>query len=53
MIGASEMLLGCCISGVLYGLFAGQPMLIIGSTGPLLVFEEAVYEVNLIEFYKN
>jgi len=44
MIGASEMLLGCCISGVLFGLFAGQPMLIIGSTGPLLVFEEAVYE---------
>jgi len=44
MIGASEMLLGCSIAGVLYGLFAGQPMLIIGSTGPLLVFEEAVYE---------
>ncbi|XP_076821827.1 band 3 anion transport protein-like isoform X2 [Clavelina lepadiformis] len=43
-MGVSEMILGCCIAGCTFGLFGGQPFLIIGSTGPLLVFEEAVYK---------
>ena len=46
LMGASEMLLGCCLAGMIYGMFSGQPLLIVGSTGPLLVFEEAVYEVS-------
>lgn len=45
-IGASEMMLGCGAAGTVYGLMSGQPVLITGSTGPLLVFEEAVYEVR-------
>uniref|UniRef100_H2ZCT3 Anion exchange protein n=1 Tax=Ciona savignyi TaxID=51511 RepID=H2ZCT3_CIOSA len=43
-MGVSEMILGCCISGCVFGLLSGQPLLVVGSTGPLLVFEEAVYK---------
>ncbi|XP_077966486.1 band 3 anion transport protein-like isoform X3 [Styela clava] len=43
LIGVSEMVLGCCACGCIMALFSGQPMLIVGATGPLLVFEEAVY----------
>nr|CAB3266294.1 anion exchange protein 2 [Phallusia mammillata] len=43
LMGVSEMILGCCIGGCMFGLFSGQPLLVVGSTGPLLVFEEAVY----------
>uniref|UniRef100_H2ZCS9 Anion exchange protein n=1 Tax=Ciona savignyi TaxID=51511 RepID=H2ZCS9_CIOSA len=46
-MGVSEMILGCCISGCVFGLLSGQPLLVVGSTGPLLVFEEAVYKVIL------
>lgn len=45
-IGASELLLGTTIGGILFSLFSGQPLLIVGFTGPLLVFEEAVYTVS-------
>ncbi|XP_064027809.1 electroneutral sodium bicarbonate exchanger 1-like [Pogoniulus pusillus] len=43
-IGAMESLLGACLSGVLYCLFAGQPLTILGSTGPVLVFEKIIYQ---------
>ncbi|XP_078489426.1 band 3 anion transport protein isoform X2 [Ciona intestinalis] len=42
-MGVSEMILGCCVCGCMFGLISGQPLLVVGSTGPLLVFEEAVY----------
>lgn len=38
-MGAIESLLSGLICGVLFSLFAGQPMTILGSTGPVLVFE--------------
>lgn len=38
-MGAIESLIAGLISGVLYSLFSGQPMTILGSTGPVLVFE--------------
>ena len=40
------MLLCTAISGVVFALFAGQPLVIIGTTGPLIVFEEALYKVS-------
>ena len=49
-IGVSEMILGCCIGGCAFGLFSGQPLLVVGSTGPLIVFEEAVYHVSCLWF---
>ena len=47
-IGASELLLGTTICGILFSIFSGQPLLIVGFTGPLLVFEEGVYSVSIL-----
>lgn len=33
------------ICGVFYAIFSGQPLNIIGSTGPLLVFESILYHM--------
>ncbi|XP_059143264.1 sodium bicarbonate cotransporter 3-like isoform X2 [Physella acuta] len=38
-MAALESILSGAICGILYSLFAGQPLTIIGSTGPVLVFE--------------
>ncbi|NXH09443.1 S4A8 protein, partial [Bucco capensis] len=43
-MSAMESLLGASITGVVYSLFAGQPLTILGSTGPVLVFEKIVYK---------
>ncbi len=42
------MLLGTAITGLLMGFLAGQPILIVGGTGPLLVYEEALFQVEYI-----
>ncbi len=39
-----ESLMSGLLCGVLYGLFAGQPLTILGSTGPVLVFETILYD---------
>ncbi|CAF0728534.1 unnamed protein product [Didymodactylos carnosus] len=41
-MAAFESLLSGAICGCLYHLFAGQPLTIVGSTGPVLVFETIV-----------
>ncbi|KAL7989796.1 hypothetical protein Chor_012462, partial [Crotalus horridus] len=43
-ISAMESLLGASLTGVVYSLFAGQPLTILGSTGPVLVFEKILYK---------
>ncbi|XP_068241534.1 sodium-driven chloride bicarbonate exchanger isoform X1 [Palaemon carinicauda] len=43
-IAAMESLVSGLICGVAYGLFSGQPLTILGSTGPVLVFESILYE---------
>uniref|UniRef100_A0A663NAH6 Anion exchange protein n=1 Tax=Athene cunicularia TaxID=194338 RepID=A0A663NAH6_ATHCN len=43
-ISAMESLLGASMTGVVYSLFAGQPLAIIGSTGSTLVFENLLYK---------
>lgn len=43
-LGVSEVIYATCLCGVLFGLFAGQPLIIIGATGPVLVFEQTIYE---------
>ncbi|KAM8794198.1 electroneutral sodium bicarbonate exchanger 1 [Eudromia elegans] len=43
-ISAMESLLGASMTGVMYSLFAGQPLTILGSTGPVLVFEKILYK---------
>ncbi|KAM7358803.1 anion exchange protein Ae2 isoform 5-T8 [Cochliomyia hominivorax] len=42
LIGISETLLSCSIVGVIFHSLAGQPLVIIGTTGPLLLFDEAL-----------
>uniref|UniRef100_A0A8C9T436 Anion exchange protein n=1 Tax=Scleropages formosus TaxID=113540 RepID=A0A8C9T436_SCLFO len=44
MMGVSELIVSTSTLGVLFSLLAGQPLLIIGFSGPLLVFEEAFYK---------
>nr|CAD7569370.1 unnamed protein product [Timema californicum] len=46
-IAAMESLMSGFLCGVIYGLFSGQPLTILGSTGPVLVFESIVYEFCL------
>jgi mannitol/fructose-specific phosphotransferase system IIA component (Ntr-type) len=42
-IGAVEMIIGSAICGIVYVLFSGQPMIILGGTGPLLIFTWLLY----------
>lgn len=41
-----EMILASAICGCVYSLTAGQPLTILGATGPMLVFEEIVYSFS-------
>ncbi|CAJ1061328.1 sodium bicarbonate cotransporter 3-like isoform X2 [Xyrichtys novacula] len=43
-ISTIESLLGASLTGVAYSMFAGQPLTILGSTGPVLVFEKILYK---------
>jgi mannitol/fructose-specific phosphotransferase system IIA component (Ntr-type) len=42
-IGVIEMILASAICGVIYALFSGTPLIILGGTGPLLVFTGILY----------
>ncbi|XP_078489431.1 electroneutral sodium bicarbonate exchanger 1 isoform X2 [Ciona intestinalis] len=44
-IGTMESIFGGAISGISFHLLAGQPLTIIGSTGPILVFEKIMFEI--------
>ncbi len=44
-IGVVEMLTASAICGTLYALLAGQPLIILGGTGPLLVFTAVLYRL--------
>ncbi|KAK2146967.1 hypothetical protein LSH36_576g02000 [Paralvinella palmiformis] len=43
-LAAMESLVSGAVCGITYHLFSGQPLTIIGSTGPVLVFETIVYQ---------
>ncbi|XP_067468723.1 sodium bicarbonate cotransporter 3-like isoform X7 [Thunnus thynnus] len=43
-ISAIESLFGASLTGVAYSLSAGQPLTILGSTGPVLVFEKILFK---------
>lgn len=47
-LGVSEVILATCMCGILFGLLAGQPLIIIGATGPVLVFEQTIYVVTYV-----
>ncbi|XP_011052103.1 PREDICTED: band 3 anion transport protein isoform X3 [Acromyrmex echinatior] len=53
VIGISETLISGSWTGVIMALFGTQPLLIIGTTGPLLLFDESLYNfclANELEF---
>uniref|UniRef100_A0A3B5ADF2 Anion exchange protein n=1 Tax=Stegastes partitus TaxID=144197 RepID=A0A3B5ADF2_9TELE len=43
MMGVPELLISTSIQGIIFCFIAAQPVLVIGFSGPLLVFEEAFY----------
>lgn len=42
-IGAVEMIIASAVCGVIYAMFAGQPLIILGGTGPILIFTWMLY----------
>ncbi|XP_059925828.1 solute carrier family 4 member 1a (Diego blood group) [Gadus macrocephalus] len=42
-MGVSELMVSTCIQGIIFCLIAAQPVLVVGFSGPLLVFEEAFF----------
>lgn len=47
-MGVSELLISTAAQGILFALLAAQPLLVVGFSGPLLVFEEAFFSVALL-----
>jgi len=56
-LGAIEILMATGITGCLMSIFAGQPLLIVGVTGPISILTASIYQlsqsfgVNFIPFY--
>lgn len=44
VLGISETLVAASGCGIIFALIAGQPMVIIGTTGPLLLLDESLYQ---------
>uniref|UniRef100_A0A2M4A0I7 Anion exchange protein n=1 Tax=Anopheles triannulatus TaxID=58253 RepID=A0A2M4A0I7_9DIPT len=42
LIGISETLVAASMTGIVFHALAGQPLVIVGTTGPLLLFDEAL-----------
>ena len=45
-IGISETIISTAISGVTFALVSCQPLIIVGTTGPVLLFDEALFQVG-------
>ncbi|XP_070569674.1 band 3 anion transport protein-like isoform X2 [Ptychodera flava] len=43
-MGVGEMIVSTAVCGTVFALLSGQPLIIVGATGPVLIFEEAVYQ---------
>jgi mannitol/fructose-specific phosphotransferase system IIA component (Ntr-type) len=44
-IGVVEMIVASAVCGIVFSLFAGQPLVILGGTGPLLVFTAILFRL--------
>ena len=47
-MGVSELIVSTAVLGVLFSLLGAQPLLVVGFSGPLLVFEEAFFKVTAL-----
>ena len=45
-VGAMEMILATALCGTVYALFSGQPLTILGSTGPIIIFMGILYRLT-------
>ncbi|GMF12615.1 unnamed protein product [Ambrosiozyma monospora] len=43
--GLNEILMSSAMGGIVFGLFAGNPLCIVGVTGPISIFNYTVYEL--------
>ncbi|RLV92215.1 Boron transporter 1 [Spathaspora sp. JA1] len=43
--GVNEVLMSSALAGVVFGLFSGQPLCIVGVTGPISIFSYTVYQL--------
>ena len=43
--GVNEVLLSSAMAGIVFGLISGQPLCIVGVTGPISIFNYTVYEI--------
>lgn len=43
--GINEVLIGSAMGGIVFGLFAGQPLCIVGVTGPITIFTYTVFDI--------
>uniref|UniRef100_H9GMZ6 Uncharacterized protein n=1 Tax=Anolis carolinensis TaxID=28377 RepID=H9GMZ6_ANOCA len=44
--GVMESFLGTAMAGAMFCFFAGQPLIILSSTGPILIFEKLLYDFS-------
>ncbi|XP_060927125.1 electrogenic sodium bicarbonate cotransporter 4 isoform X4 [Limanda limanda] len=44
--GVMESFLGTALAGTVFCLFSGQPLIILSSTGPILIFEKLLFEFS-------
>lgn len=47
-MGVSEMLASSALNGIIFALISSEPIIILGATGPVLVFEYSLYYVSVI-----
>ncbi len=45
-VGAIEMIVATAICGTIYAIFSGQPLTILGSTGPIIIFMGILYRLT-------
>lgn len=50
LMGVSELIISTSVLGMFFSLLSAQPLLVIGFSGPLLVFEEAFYKVTVNQY---
>ena len=46
-MGVKEALIATSITGMIFSLIAAQPLLLLGITGPMMIFEECLHDVCL------
>lgn len=52
-MGVSELMVATAVQGTVFSLVGAQPLLVIGFSGPLLVFEEAFYSVSSTSAWRS